>query len=172
MMRSGLSPRPLPHARLGIEATGTIDALGPGVHGWVTGDAVIVTAVPKMDLHGSTYADHIVAPADRAAVSGQLGCVADHADAREIGCAQLPLVVGCGWMCGSRRRRVRSPRSGGNGFEGMPECPLTLPEMRAPAPISPTETAAYQPISTFAEWCGNLFEHPATGARTGCGAAW
>ncbi|MFE7720708.1 zinc-dependent alcohol dehydrogenase family protein [Nocardia rhizosphaerihabitans] len=66
MMRSGLSPRPIrsPHARIGIEATGTIDALGPGVHGWATGDAVIVTAVPEMDLHG-TYAEHIVAPADR-----------------------------------------------------------------------------------------------------------
>ncbi|MGV9541548.1 zinc-dependent alcohol dehydrogenase family protein [Nocardia beijingensis] len=66
MMRAGMSPRPirLPHARLGIEATGTIEALGSGVEGWATGDAVIVTAVPEMDVHG-TYAEHIVVPADR-----------------------------------------------------------------------------------------------------------
>ncbi|WP_328712658.1 alcohol dehydrogenase catalytic domain-containing protein [Nocardia salmonicida] len=66
MMRAGMSPRPirLPHARLGIEATGTIDALGSGVEGWSTGDAVIVTAVPDMDTNG-TYAEHLVLPADR-----------------------------------------------------------------------------------------------------------
>ncbi|MGW6118365.1 zinc-dependent alcohol dehydrogenase family protein [Nocardia sp. NPDC055165] len=66
MIRAGMSPRPirLPHARLGIEATGTIDALGSGVAGWATGDAVIVTAVPDMDTNG-TYAEHLVLPADR-----------------------------------------------------------------------------------------------------------
>lgn len=66
MIRAGMSPRPirLPHARLGIEATGTIDALGSGVEGWATGDAVIVTAVPDMDTNG-TYAEHLVLPADR-----------------------------------------------------------------------------------------------------------
>ncbi|MGV9823604.1 zinc-dependent alcohol dehydrogenase family protein [Nocardia xishanensis] len=66
MMRAGMSPRPirLPHARLGIEATGTIDAVGSGVEGWVIGDAVIVTAVPDMDSNG-TYAEHIVVPVDR-----------------------------------------------------------------------------------------------------------
>ncbi|WP_067835716.1 zinc-dependent alcohol dehydrogenase family protein [Nocardia lijiangensis] len=66
MMRAGMSPRPirLPHARLGIEATGTIDALGSGVEGWAIGDAVIVTAVPDMDSNG-TYAEHIVLPVDR-----------------------------------------------------------------------------------------------------------
>ncbi|MFD9548554.1 zinc-dependent alcohol dehydrogenase family protein [Nocardia salmonicida] len=66
MMRAGMSPRPirLPHARLGIEATGTIDALGSEVEGWATGDAVIVTAVPDMDTNG-TYAEHLVLPADR-----------------------------------------------------------------------------------------------------------
>ncbi|MFD6454801.1 zinc-dependent alcohol dehydrogenase family protein [Nocardia sp. NPDC060220] len=68
MIRAGMSPRPirLPHARLGIEATGTIDALGSGVAGWATGDAVIVTAVPDMDTNG-TYAEHLVLPADRVA---------------------------------------------------------------------------------------------------------
>ncbi|MGW4718511.1 zinc-dependent alcohol dehydrogenase family protein [Nocardia sp. NPDC004260] len=66
MVRAGMSPRPIriPHARLGVEATGTIDALGPGVEGWAIGDAVIVTAVPDMDING-TYAEHIVLPADR-----------------------------------------------------------------------------------------------------------
>ncbi|MGW0323855.1 zinc-dependent alcohol dehydrogenase family protein [Nocardia sp. NPDC003183] len=66
MIRAGMSPRPirLPHARLGIEATGTIDALGSGVAGWATGDAVIATAVPDMDTNG-TYAEHLVLPADR-----------------------------------------------------------------------------------------------------------
>ncbi|WP_245558032.1 alcohol dehydrogenase catalytic domain-containing protein [Nocardia thailandica] len=35
MMRSGASPAPitLPHARLGVEGTGTVDAVGPGVGG-------------------------------------------------------------------------------------------------------------------------------------------
>ncbi|MFC9471990.1 zinc-dependent alcohol dehydrogenase family protein [Nocardia sp. NPDC056952] len=66
MIRAGMSPRPirLPHARLGIEATGTIDALGSGVEGWATGDAVIVTAVPDMDTNG-TYTEHLILPADR-----------------------------------------------------------------------------------------------------------
>ncbi|MGW6702445.1 zinc-dependent alcohol dehydrogenase family protein [Nocardia sp. NPDC055049] len=66
MIRAGMSPRPirLPHARLGIEATGTIDALGSGVAGWATGDTVIVAAVPDMDTNG-TYAEHLVLPADR-----------------------------------------------------------------------------------------------------------
>lgn len=66
MVRTGMSPRPirLPHARLGVEATGTIDALGTGVEGWSIGDPVIVTAVPDMDSNG-TYAEHIVLPADR-----------------------------------------------------------------------------------------------------------
>lgn len=64
MMRTGSYPRPfrLPHARLGCEGTGIIDAVGPGVEGFTVGDAVIVTAVPEMDLHG-TYAEHTVVPA-------------------------------------------------------------------------------------------------------------
>ncbi|WP_238588881.1 alcohol dehydrogenase catalytic domain-containing protein [Pseudonocardia sp. HH130629-09] len=37
MMRSGVSPAPvpLPHARLGLEAAGVVDALGPG-GGWAS----------------------------------------------------------------------------------------------------------------------------------------
>ena len=66
MMRAGSSPRPisLPHARLGIEATGTIDAVGAGVQALRPGDPVIITAVPDMDTNG-TYAESIVLPAER-----------------------------------------------------------------------------------------------------------
>jgi len=66
MMRTGSSPRPisLPHARLGIEATGTIDAVGAGVQALRPGDPVIITAVPDMDTNG-TYAESIVLPAER-----------------------------------------------------------------------------------------------------------
>lgn len=65
MMRSGAYPKPfrLPHARLGCEGTGTVDAVGSGVEGLSVGDAVIITAVPSMDLNG-TYADYTVVPAD------------------------------------------------------------------------------------------------------------
>ena len=64
LMRSGAYPRPfqLPHARLGCEGTGTIDALGPGVDAVSVGDQVIITAVPAMDLNG-TYAEYTVVPA-------------------------------------------------------------------------------------------------------------
>ncbi|MGP3754163.1 zinc-dependent alcohol dehydrogenase family protein [Streptomyces sp. IBSNAI001] len=64
MMRAGHYPGPvrLPHARLGCEGTGTVDAVGPGVEGIAAGDAVIITAVPAMDLNG-TYAEHTTVPA-------------------------------------------------------------------------------------------------------------
>jgi NADPH:quinone reductase-like Zn-dependent oxidoreductase len=64
MMRAGFSPRPirLPHARLGVEGTGTIDAVGAGVEGFKTGDAVIITAVPDVDVNG-TYAEYVIVPA-------------------------------------------------------------------------------------------------------------
>jgi NADPH:quinone reductase-like Zn-dependent oxidoreductase len=66
LTRSGASPMPvrLPHARLGCEGTGVIDALGEGVEGYGTGDAVVLTAVPDMTVNG-TYAEHVVLPADR-----------------------------------------------------------------------------------------------------------
>jgi NADPH:quinone reductase-like Zn-dependent oxidoreductase len=66
MMRSGTSPAPvpLPHARLGIEGTGVIDALGPGVTGLETGDAVILTAIPDASARGS-YAEYTTVPANR-----------------------------------------------------------------------------------------------------------
>jgi NADPH:quinone reductase-like Zn-dependent oxidoreductase len=64
MMRSGAYPRPfrLPHARLGCEGSGVIDAIGPEVQGMAVGDPVIITAVPAMDLNG-TYAESTVVPA-------------------------------------------------------------------------------------------------------------
>jgi NADPH:quinone reductase len=66
MVRAGTAPRAiaLPHARLGVEGTGRVDALGAGVEGVAVGDPVIVTAVPDMGVNG-TYADHIVVPAER-----------------------------------------------------------------------------------------------------------
>jgi NADPH:quinone reductase len=64
LVRAGSSPRPirLPHARLGCEGTGVVDAVGPGVEGLSAGDAVLITALPTMDING-TYADYTVVPA-------------------------------------------------------------------------------------------------------------
>lgn len=64
MMRSGASPAPvpLPHARLGIEATGVIDAVGPEVTGLDNGDPVIITAIPDSTIRGS-YAEYTTIPA-------------------------------------------------------------------------------------------------------------
>lgn len=66
LTRSGASPMPvrLPHARLGCEGTGVIDALGEGVEGYGVGDPVVLTAVPDMTANG-TYGDHTVLPATR-----------------------------------------------------------------------------------------------------------
>jgi len=66
MMRAGASPAPvrLPGARLGIEATGVVDAVGEGVVGLPVGAAVVVTAIPDPSVNGS-YAEHLVLPADR-----------------------------------------------------------------------------------------------------------
>src|SRR5580704_14960546 len=66
MMRSGASPAPvpLPHARLGVEGTGVIDALGPGVTGLEAGDPVILTAIPDANVRGS-YAEYTTVPANR-----------------------------------------------------------------------------------------------------------
>lgn len=66
MMRAGSSPAPvsLPGARLGVEGTGTIDALGPGVTGVQPGEPVIITAVPDAAVNGS-YAEFVTLPASR-----------------------------------------------------------------------------------------------------------
>ncbi|BCJ28763.1 alcohol dehydrogenase catalytic domain-containing protein [Actinocatenispora sera] len=64
MMRAGASPAPvpLPHARLGIEATGVIDAVGAQVRGLRPGEPVVVTAIPDSVVRGS-YAEQITIPA-------------------------------------------------------------------------------------------------------------
>jgi NADPH:quinone reductase-like Zn-dependent oxidoreductase len=66
MMRSGVSPAPvpLPHARLGIEGTGVVDALGPDITGLEIGDPVILTAIPDPSARGS-YAEYTTVPASR-----------------------------------------------------------------------------------------------------------
>jgi NADPH:quinone reductase-like Zn-dependent oxidoreductase len=66
MMRSGTSPAPvpLPHARLGVEGTGVIDALGPGTTGLGIGDPVILAAIPDANVRGS-YAEYTTVPASR-----------------------------------------------------------------------------------------------------------
>lgn len=64
MMRAGTSPAPvpLPGARLGVEATGIVEAVGDGVGGVSVSDAVIVTAIPDAHVRGS-YADRITVAA-------------------------------------------------------------------------------------------------------------
>ncbi|URM98662.1 zinc-dependent alcohol dehydrogenase family protein [Actinomadura madurae] len=66
MMRSGTSPAivPLPHARLGVEGTGVIDAVGAEVAGLQIGDPVILTAIPDASVRGS-YAEYTTLPASR-----------------------------------------------------------------------------------------------------------
>ncbi|MDO8211044.1 zinc-dependent alcohol dehydrogenase family protein [Conexibacter sp. CPCC 206217] len=66
MMRSGASPAPipLPHARLGVEGTGVVDALGPEVAGLEVGDPVILAAIPDASVRGS-YAEFTTVPASR-----------------------------------------------------------------------------------------------------------
>jgi NADPH:quinone reductase len=64
LLRAGSGPRParLPHARLGCEGAGLVDAVGPGVEGLSHGDPVLITALPTMDVNGS-YAEYTVLPA-------------------------------------------------------------------------------------------------------------
>lgn len=59
MMRAGTSPAsvPLPHARLGVEGTGVVEALGTAVTGLRRGDPVILAAVPDAWVRGS-HAEH------------------------------------------------------------------------------------------------------------------
>ncbi|MFE9107875.1 zinc-dependent alcohol dehydrogenase family protein [Actinomadura geliboluensis] len=68
MMRSGTAPAPvpLPHARLGVEGTGVVDAVGRDVTGLQIGDPVILTAVPDASVKGS-YAEYTTVPASRVA---------------------------------------------------------------------------------------------------------
>lgn len=63
MMRSGTAPGGvrLPQARLGIEGTGIVDAVGADVDSLREGDAVIVAALPDPAVRG-TYADFVTLP--------------------------------------------------------------------------------------------------------------
>jgi NADPH:quinone reductase-like Zn-dependent oxidoreductase len=69
MMRSGNSPAPvpLPRARLGVEGTGVVDALGPATTGLEIGDPVILAAIPDASVRGS-YAEYTTAPVSRVVV--------------------------------------------------------------------------------------------------------
>jgi len=64
MMRAGTPPIvvPLPRARLGVEGTGVIDAIGSGVSDRHIGDPVVVTAIPDASARGS-YAEFTTLPA-------------------------------------------------------------------------------------------------------------
>ncbi|MBB2947856.1 NADPH:quinone reductase-like Zn-dependent oxidoreductase [Actinoplanes lutulentus] len=66
MIRAGQSPRPirLPHARLGVEGTGVIDALGAEVTGLAVGDPVILAALPDFEDKGA-YAEYTTVLAGR-----------------------------------------------------------------------------------------------------------
>ncbi|MFC8525798.1 zinc-dependent alcohol dehydrogenase family protein [Nocardia sp. NPDC057227] len=66
MMRSGAMPGAvtLPHARLGVEGTGVVDAVGPEVTEFAVGDPVVIAAVPDAGVRGS-YAEFTTLPASR-----------------------------------------------------------------------------------------------------------
>ncbi|MEV8443933.1 zinc-dependent alcohol dehydrogenase family protein [Actinosynnema sp. NPDC051121] len=66
LVRAGRAPRPvrLPHARLGVEGTGVIDALGSGVTGLEVGDPVVLAALPDFETRGA-YAEYTTVPASR-----------------------------------------------------------------------------------------------------------
>ncbi|NRQ36839.1 zinc-dependent alcohol dehydrogenase family protein [Nonomuraea sp. NN258] len=51
----------LPGSRLGFEAAGTVEAVGPGVAGFAPGDAVSVLSDQEMSRHG-VYGDRVNAP--------------------------------------------------------------------------------------------------------------
>ena len=84
MMRAGTSPAPvpLPHARLGVEGTGVIDALGPEVTGLEIGDPVILTAVPDASVRGS-YAEYTTVLASR--VVARPAGLDDHGGGGDLG---------------------------------------------------------------------------------------
>ncbi|MGW4369012.1 zinc-dependent alcohol dehydrogenase family protein [Nocardia takedensis] len=65
LMRSGAMPGAvtLPHARLGVEGTGVVDAVGPGV-AFAVGDPVVIAAIPDAGERGS-YAEYTTIPASR-----------------------------------------------------------------------------------------------------------
>ncbi|MCU1482046.1 MAG: Alcohol dehydrogenase zinc-binding domain protein [Subtercola sp.] len=78
MMRSGapLVAGSLPHARLGVEATGVIDAIGLGVVGFGLGDAVIITAIADAGGRGAHAEYTTIAVGDVIARPSELDVVA------------------------------------------------------------------------------------------------
>ena len=56
------SPRSFP-ARLGYEAAGVVEAVGPGVSRLSTGDEVSLVPLPSITTWG-TYGHHVITPAD------------------------------------------------------------------------------------------------------------
>jgi NADPH:quinone reductase-like Zn-dependent oxidoreductase len=66
MTRSGSSPGHvvLPHARLGVEGTSVVDAVGADVRDLRVGDPVVLAAVPDATARGS-YAQYTTAPVGR-----------------------------------------------------------------------------------------------------------
>jgi len=63
MVRSGHYGEVALPSKLGYEAAGVIEALGPGVAGWAVGDRVAVLFGLPMDVYG-TYGELILYPAD------------------------------------------------------------------------------------------------------------
>ncbi|MGC8917740.1 alcohol dehydrogenase catalytic domain-containing protein [Streptomyces sp. PG2] len=128
MVRSGVSfaPVPLPHARLGIEGTGVVDALDPGPTGLRIGEPVLLAAIPDAHLRGQLRRAHHAPrepgrrPAGRArghGGGGDLGRVLHRLRrARRDGghAARRPR---------ARHRRVRRRRPGGDAARPVPSAP-------------------------------------------------
>jgi NADPH:quinone reductase len=70
LLRAGEHSGRLHHVRPpyipGMDAAGEIDAIGPGVAGWETGDQVMAIVIPHRQL-GGAYARKVVVPADSVA---------------------------------------------------------------------------------------------------------
>ncbi|MFC9030831.1 zinc-dependent alcohol dehydrogenase family protein [Streptomyces arboris] len=64
LFRVGLYPvmPTLPGSRLGVEASGVVEAVGPGVVDVAVGDQVVVGPVSQQSKHG-VYGEHVVVPA-------------------------------------------------------------------------------------------------------------
>lgn len=109
LQRQGHYPPP-PGASdiLGLECSGVIAEVGPGVTGWTVGDRVAAL------LDGGGYADRVVAPA------GQLLVVPDHVDL--VDAAGLPEAVCTAWsnlvMVGRLSRGDVTLIQGGSGGVG------------------------------------------------------
>lgn len=85
MTRAGTPPMTaqLPHARLGVEGAGVVDAVGPDVTTPAVGDAVVFAAVPDATVRG-TYAEYTTVPASRV-ISRPPGLAVDEAAAVWVG---------------------------------------------------------------------------------------